>query len=477
MLTSLNFSDYKRIKNPGIIMQELGLVNYLVGGNNSGKTSVLNYIFEINFDKSLYICDSFTELDVINKFDYSLLKNFNIKDNIWQQVFDSYLNNAHIAVLDLVCSEGFYNQCKLFDPVSHKAAQEIVNQNKQLHNNSEIEYGDKVNNIAVSIIDAVQKRDVEIIVIDNPSNKLYPIISKQLPTLFELLSENFGIQIFVATHDPFLISGVARYTDPESQITTNNQRVYFVTDGRITSKTGKISNKGSAGYSGERIIKVATHLLGVGLSDLFASDQFSFASSYKPTVVLCEGEGDDQDAEIYNTIFRNKYPEVLFISGRSATQITNAFNILLEIQPALSLNADLRMVRDRDHEFPRQSDIISFEKENPNCKVLHRRAIEFYIFNPETAQAVLNLFDKKISENHAREFQNLINELQQQTEHGIKGDAYKRLLQEEFLKATRGFALELVKNSNMSLKRRVAALITPSMQTYQELDGIIFGNA
>ena len=71
---------------------------------------------------------------------------------------------------------------------------------------------------------------------------------------------------------------------------------------------------------GKEVSYIASRMLGVGLMD-FISPQNRVVSPDASILVLCEGESEVQDAKIYNIIFRNLTPRVLFVSCRGASQL------------------------------------------------------------------------------------------------------------------------------------------------------------
>ncbi len=59
-------------------------------------------------------------------------------------------------------------------------------------------------------------------------------------------------------------------------------------------------------------------MLGVGLMD-FIPPQQRVVSADAPILVLGEGESEVQDAKVYNIIFYNPTPRVLFVSCRGTS--------------------------------------------------------------------------------------------------------------------------------------------------------------
>jgi hypothetical protein len=292
------------------------------------------------------------------------------------------------------------------------------------------------------------------------------------------MAEYLNIQIFVATHSPFVISSVSELTEEEREFLEvslgdrSTQKVYFLKDGQVADKHGMITTHGNKGYTGKGVGYITSKMLGVGLMD-FITVQKAVATKDAPKLVLCEGEGQGQDAKVYNIIFRDLEPPILFVSCRGNTQLHKTFRLLKEIKPGLSANFEILMVRDRDHEFPMLEDIRRYEEENENCKVLHRRAIESYLYNSETAKLVLKSFGKRLTADKKERMDNLQEMIQISAEQGVPGDIYKSELEQLFNQITMGLAKRL-KNSGANLAEKVAWLITPKTKTYKELHRQIF---
>jgi hypothetical protein len=248
--------------------------------------------------------------------------------------------------------------------------------------------------------------------------------------------------------------------------------VYFLKEGQVADKHGMITAHGTRGYTGKGVSYITSKMLGVGLMD-FITAQKAITTKDAPKLVLCEGEGQGQDAKIYNIIFRDLEPPILFVSCRGNTQLHKTFRLLKEIKPGLSANLEIYMVRDRDHEFPKLQDIVNYEQENEQCKVLHRRAIEAYLYNSETAKLVLKSFGKRLTADKKEQMDNLQEMIQISAEQGVPGDYYKSELEQLFNQITHGLAKRL-KNSGTTLPEKVAWLITPKTKVYKDLYRQIF---
>jgi predicted ATPase len=489
MISSVQVEQYKKIGTPGIKLEDLVGVNYFVGENGSGKTSLLRYIFEFNRAQALWISDSFSELDHLKEFDLKKSVNKGSRDLLKQLFLDS-LQEYHYLSLDLLSYSILVAQTGLkWRSLDEELYLESIGIAQQLGvvsddlvsvgegNITELD-GESLNSGAHKLINmiygmlwAYKSLGTRYFMFDNPGDHLHPSWQKQLPTLFEYMSKVLDVQVFVATHSPFVVTAAGVMGEENLEPI---QKVYFLIGGQVASKRGVHSTKGSKGYWGTKVAEISSKMLGVGLMDL-VTKQSSSHNKESPVLVLCEGEGENADAKIYNIIFRNRTPNVMFVSSRGSSQLYKSFTILNQIKPGLSSDFEIRMLRDRDHEFPSPQSITDYETSMPNCKVLRKRAIESYVYNPDTASLVLGLFNKKVLKKDLAQYALLAERISASTMHGIQGDEYKHELEDWFKQATRGFISELMRDTTQTVMERIAYLIYPGHPVYQELEAIIFG--
>jgi predicted ATPase len=340
--------------------------------------------------------------------------------------------------------------------------------------------------LALGILYLNQNFGVDLFLLEEPENHLHPRWQKQLAYLFDYLSKEFEIQFVCTTHSPFLISSSSQLTQEakdRSEVEDFHfdapQKVYFLKNGSIASKRGEIEYdggghlKGRFGYWGSKVNYISSKMLGTGLMDLI-SPQLALASHDAPEIIFCEGEGGDEDARLYNIIFKDLTPPVLFISSRGATQLLRTFSIIKEIKKGLAANFTIKMLRDRDHEFPSQADIELFQKKNHGVRVLQRRAIECYLFCSETASLWLKKRHKKADPNLLAQMDDLQDQIQKEVERGILGDSYKERLKELFLTIIFGYYPDNF-SLDQNFREEISALITPDTQMYRELFEIIWG--
>jgi hypothetical protein len=173
------------------------------------------------------------------------------------------------------------------------------------------------------------------------------------------------------------------------------------------------------------------------------------------------------------------------VSARGVSETTWSFQLLEEVKNGLSGNFHTLMLRDRDHEFPTKKDLDKYQQSNPSIRVLQRRALESYIFNPETLQkwAFVNHLD--LPTHLLREAIVTDKVIARQVSRGIQGASYKRTLSQIYGRIWRWYIQEIKGQPNQSpyhhsntvaqeFKQSLIVMITPETKTYRELYNCIF---
>jgi len=345
---------------------------------------------------------------------------------------------------------------------------------------------DLISKFALALFYLINEFGIDLFLIEEPENHLHPKWQKLIPLLLSYIAENFDVQFIVTTHSPFIISSssqlaqnIKEKSDFNHQDFTPPQKVYFLKDGSIASKRGEIEKdnnnhlKGRFGYWGNKLVYISSKMLGAGLMDLI-SPQLAINSIDAPTIIFCEGEGNDEDARLYNIIFKDLNPPAMFISARGSSQLLRTFEVIKEIKKGLAANFKVKMLRDRDHEFPTQEDIYDYENYNPGQKVLHRRAIECYLFNSESAKLWLQKHHRQIDHDLLNELDVLNANIQSEAEHQVLGNDYKMRLKDLFIFVIYGYERpDFILDQDF--KEEICSLFTPESKTYQELYKVIFG--
>ena len=111
-------------------------------------------------------------------------------------------------------------------------------------------------------------------------------------------------------------------------------------------------------------------------------------------IVLCEGNeakaDNGFDAECYNRIFSDEYPDTLFISHGSSSQVEKKSDALIAILGAVAKGVNVRRLIDRDE----MTDTAWNESVSKGVAVLSRMEIEEYLYDPEVIEEFLNEYGK-----------------------------------------------------------------------------------
>lgn len=174
-------------------------------------------------------------------------------------------------------------------------------------------------------------------------------------------------------------------------------------------------------------------------------------------IVICEGENAEQgfDAECYNQIFSEEFPNTKFISGRGKKELRNYILVVGAIAEGVTVFG----LRDLDQVTP--GEIIDLQQEG--IKVLKRGQIEDYLLADDVLHALCQ--DNEHCEGKAGELIGL-----RKNTSNIK-DAANKIRQKVI-----GWGMSGAGETREGfLRDTIAPLIKPKMPTYQELKQIIFG--
>lgn len=487
-----------------IVLRNLTAVSYLVGENGSGKSQVLNYIHTEHSAESALLASA--KLVALTAVLPSGLHP--VSDQITQNQpgvvggVDCLAISAHLApddiskaFEDVVFDLAFWRQFRdLLNFIKIDVRAQVREGRFSMRLKTRlIQYDDlvagsrQIFDLIFNILLLHRTKNISLFLLEEPEYHLYSRWQKKLPYLLGEIARHLQIQIFVATHSPFVISSVGEITERErekyqskSQEFQPSQKVFFLKQGSTASKDGQIKIdhngylKGSFGYWGRRCNHIANKMLGAGLIDLIFPQEAS-EDGDAPQMIFCEGQGNREDAKIYNAIFHTRRPQVLFVSCRGSSQLHKSFELLQEIKVGLSANLNTRMLRDRDHEFSSEAEIRDYELHNPGSRVLRRRALECYLYNSETAELLLKTQRKRLNNKLQLEMNELQHQIQLEAEQGITGDNYKIRLKELFKTMTKSFSYYNSKvKTSRNLDCYLGELIQPGTLTYHDLAQSIF---
>ena len=190
------------------------------------------------------------------------------------------------------------------------------------------------------------------------------------------------------------------------------------------------------------------------------------------TIIYCEGQdkpkkdGSDGglDAHVYNTIFSQQYPEVLFISSGGNTELDQRSDIAILILSKVFSELQILVLKDRDMASGKMTSLKDRElylENNPkNHRVLKRFEIENYLYDKEVLEAYClgnNL------EFNLEKYNSIVKD--------INNDNLKD--QTSAIKSCCNIKGSL---NPEAFKRNLASYITKDMKVYKELEEVIFDN-
>ena len=286
-----------------------------------------------------------------------------------------------------------------------------------------------------------EEYDDTVFCIDEPEAHMNPRLQgKLLEELFHFVNDKS--QLWIATH---AIGMMRKALQLHEQ---HDGQVVFLdfTDGKFDESDVIKPTKPNRRFWEQ------THEIALGdLAALVTPDQ----------IVICEGShgSDGFDAECYNRIFAEEFPNTKFVSGGGKGELQN-YILVVE---AVTKGANVFGLRDFDRNTSRE-DVVRLKKEG--IKVLQRGKIENYLLADDVLQALcwldkLEPYEEKVDElvklrDNAADIKGAPNPIRNKLDnwgvHGV-GETYH------------GF-----------LKDTLAPLIKPGMPTYDELKEIIFGS-
>jgi hypothetical protein len=203
--------------------------------------------------------------------------------------------------------------------------------------------------------------------IDEPELHLNTAIQRNLlKELADLVPDN--CQLWVATHSIGFLRALQQDLADQAQILDFSETDYFT--GTKTIRPIKPNRD-----SWKRIFSTALE----DLTGLLAPK----------TMIYCEGRFDPTasnqeqgfDAVVYNEIFEEEFPDVLFISSGGGEEPKRYSGIALKILSKAFDDVELRLLKDRDG-VP-DADRQTFLAASPGNRMLERREIENYLLDAE----------------------------------------------------------------------------------------------
>lgn len=190
-------------------------------------------------------------------------------------------------------------------------------------------------------------------------------------------------------------------------------------------------------------------------------------------IVYCEGRAEPTrtggergfDADVFNSIFGERYPDTLFISSGGNTELDQRSEIAISILSKVFSDVEILVLKDRDMASGKdttEDDRQLYLSNNPqNHRVLKRFEIENYLFDKEVLEKYCEVNDKTFDEAAYDAFVTDI--VNQQVK-----DSTGRI---------RNFCGIIGSINAEVFKKNLAKVIDSSMQVYTELEQVIFQRA
>ena len=295
------------------------------------------------------------------------------------------------------------------------------------------------------ILDIFVKREEykdTVFCIDEPETHISPQIQgRLLEALLKLLNEES--QLWIATH----AIGMMRKAI-ELDKNSDCEVVFLDFENRDFDTYQKIEPATPNRNFWEQMHKIALD----DLSELITPNR----------IILCEGNAGEHgfDAECYNHIFSNEFPDTKFISAGGHRQLNKQMAVIR----AVSKGAKVFSLRDRDN----LTDSEITEHRQQDIKVLTRGSIEHYLLSDEVLQLLCDNPPDGVGTPAGGA--KLLSQIRDNEQH-IKGAAMKIHQKLSEWGATRAGS-----DKNAFLRDILAPLIKSDTTTYGELKRIIFGN-
>lgn len=176
------------------------------------------------------------------------------------------------------------------------------------------------------------------------------------------------------------------------------------------------------------------------------------------------------DAKCYNAIFGKHYPDSMFVSMGSSSEVEKAGKWARQLILALTSGVSLRTLLDRDDMNQREIE----EARGKGISVLRRREIESYLFDEEIIRKLCRVTGNHEKEVEAWEIvQNCLRQVRAGS--GVAADEVKAARGNIFARFKKLLSLhDAGKKSETFMIDSLAPLVTPDTKVYKEMEQSIW---
>lgn len=286
-------------------------------------------------------------------------------------------------------------------------------------------------------------------IIDEPELHLNTAIQRALLVEIEKMVPD-NCQIWVATHSIGFLRAL------QDELKDRSQIIEFNKENKWASKAYILKPIRCSRHDWQNLFSTALD----DLSQLICPK----------TIIYCEGRAEPgqagkecgMDADVFNTIFSHKYPDVLFISSGGNTELDQRSSVAIAILGKVFPELNILVLKDRDMAAGKDTDENArqlYLRNNPqNHRVLKRYEIENYLYDCEVLKKYCA--DNQLKYNEEK-YVRVVND--------IVNDNLKD--QTGTIKSCCGITMSI--NSEM-FKRNLSEYITEDMAIYKELEEVIF---
>ena len=260
-------------------------------------------------------------------------------------------------------------------------------------------------------------------------------------------------QLWVATHSIGFLRALQEELREDCQIIEFRSDVPWATTEQILTPIQKNRNQWS------RIFATALD----DLTGLICPKRIIYCEGKdKPGVM---GQEKGMDAQVYNNIFGEAYPDTLFVSSGGNTELDQRSNIALAILGKVFPDLEIWVCKDRDMSsgaLNNENDRCLYLKNNPeNHRVIKRWELENYLYDKEVLKRYCEIKGLTFSES---DYDNFVS------------DIYNQNLKDETGRIKNFCNMHISVNPER-FKIELSHYITPDMVVYRELEKCIFGRA